>query len=176
MAQKNNTITLDIAKLLYIYGFALWITIITFNNINDPGTNIFFLNNMLEMNNFDLKKSVVGEGLLWRSLKLPYLATFMLWFIIAIELIIDYLMWRAFFSLLKDILAKKPASIETIDKVNIAFCWMLGLFASFITGGMWFGYWIHMGAFQMVHLTGIIMSVLGLILFNFQKKDSSESI
>jgi len=41
---------------------------------------------------------------------------------------------------------------------------------------MWFGYWIHMGAFQMVHLTGIIMSVLGLILFNFQKKDSSESI
>lgn len=155
MIKKVEVVSLNVGRLFYLYGFGLWMTIITLNNINDPGTNAFYINNMLEMNQFDLAKSDIGKGLLWRSLKIPYLANVLLWGVVLVELIIDFFMWRAFFRVLKDILRGRAISADTVSKVNVALCWMLGLFICFLTGGIWFCYWIYMGAFQMVHFTGL---------------------
>lgn len=147
--------------------------IITINNINDPDTNTFFLRNMLEMNQFDTEKSLVGKNLLWRSLSVPFIAELLLWGIVAFELIIDFFMCRAFISVLKDILKTGKLSDISIHKTNVALAWMIGLFSCFLTGGIWFAYWIHMGAFQMAHMTGIIICVLGVLLFNVKTKELS---
>lgn len=159
---------LNIGKLLYLYGFGMWMTIITLNNINDPETNIFYIKNMVEMNLFnDINDTNIGQGLRWRALHSTWLSHFLIWCIIAFELVIDFFMWRAFLSLLSDSWKGISATKKTINKVNVALSWMIGLFSLLITGGIWFAYWIHMGAFQMVHLTAIVWCILGFILFNF---------
>lgn len=87
----------------------MWITIITINNIFDPSTNIFFINKMITMSDFD-QTSKIGIGLLWRSIDSEishYISTSFLWLIVVVELVIDFLMWRAFFKLLKITYRKK---------------------------------------------------------------------
>ncbi|EMW3788477.1 DUF2165 family protein [Salmonella enterica] len=165
---------LNIGKLLYLYGFGMWMTIITFNNINDPETNMFYIKSMFEMSQFNSNESNIGQGLLWRAINYAWIDTFFIRFIIVVELIIDIFMWRAFFSLFNDVRKGIPATKKTIDKVNVALSWMIGLFSFLITGGIWFAYWIHMGAFQMVHLTAIILCVLGFIFFNMTDNKLSE--
>jgi predicted small integral membrane protein len=152
-------------KIIYLYGFGMWMTIITINNINDPTTNTIFINNMLEMNLFD-PASEIGNGLTWRSIYVSGLARVLLWGVILLEVIIDILMWRALFSVVRCAIKKKPLDWQIIGKVNLALSFMLLLFSLFITGGMWFAYWVHQGTFQMVHLIAFMISLLGLIFFN----------
>lgn len=154
-----------LAKIIYLYGFGMWMTIITLNNINDPTTNTIFINNMLEMNLFD-STSKIGNGLKWRSIHIDGLAQALLWGVIFLELVIDILMWRAFFSVVRCAFKKKQIDSQTLGRVNLALSAMLLLFSLFITGGMWFAYWVNQGAFQMVHLVAIMISLLGLIFFN----------
>ncbi|MFP1778099.1 DUF2165 family protein [Lonsdalea quercina] len=165
-----------LTKLLYLYGFGMWMTIITFNNINDPETNIIFIKNMIEMNLFKPEAGVgAGLQLLWRAIKAPYLAGILLWGVVIVELVIDFLMWRAFLSVLACAFRKEPLGLQTLKKVNLALSAMLFLFMMFITGGMWFAYWINQGAFQMVHLTAITITMLGLIYFNQDHFINNES-
>lgn len=58
---------LNIGKLLYLYGFGMWMTIITLNNIIDPETNAFYIKNMVEMNLFSVRESNIGQGLRWKA-------------------------------------------------------------------------------------------------------------
>ncbi len=39
----------------------------------------------------------------------------------------------------------------------------VGIWLFFMTGGFWFGYWLHMGAFQQVHMTLLIIGIASLI-------------
>lgn len=159
---------MNLSKLLYLYGFSMWMSIITFNNIVDPVTNTHFINQMINMSNFD-PDSNVGSGLLWKSIHIDYsstLSSIILWAVVCIEIIIDILMWRAFVKVLKSTIKKKELDESCIASVNLALCSFLGIFVMFITGGIWFGYWMHQGAFQLAHLTAIIISLLGLIYFN----------
>ncbi|MFQ1019011.1 DUF2165 family protein [Gilliamella sp. CG13] len=165
----------NLSKVIYLYGFAMWMTIITFNNIIDSGTNTLFIEQMISMSNFN-PDSVIGSGLLWKAIPLNYaspIASFILWFVVIVEIIIDVLMWRAFFKVLKLTIQKKQLDENCIACVNLALCSFMGIFVLFITGGIWFGYWMHQGQFQLAHLISIIISLLGLIYFNQNRSSIS---
>lgn len=147
---------------IFLLGLSVWMTLITLNNINDSGTNTLFIKQMLNMSLFD-KESGIGTNLLWRSMNTYWLPSAMLWAVVAYETVIDIAMWRAVVKCLRHLLKNEEINEKTRASINIALTIFMGLFLMFICGGMWFGYWMHQGPFQMVHVMGIILSMLGLI-------------
>ncbi|KZX70653.1 hypothetical protein A3712_00315 [Vibrio sp. HI00D65] len=152
-------------KIIYLFTFSLWMTFITLNNITDPETNTSFIKNVLTMDLFTVG-SGVGEGLLWRAVNLPFLPNVLLWGVITLEAVIDFLMWSAFFLYLSDLIKKRDLRDKTLNYINLSISAFMSVFTCLLCSGMWFGYWMHQGSFQMVHLLGIIISILGYIMFN----------
>ncbi len=155
----------NLPKLVYLYGFGMWLTIITINNISDPLTNIIFIERMVSMSLF-VADSNIGSGLRWRAIDVSWLPVTLFWLVVIAEVIVDILMWIAFVRVLRQVFRKQALSQQCLNSINLALSAYMLLFFTLITGGMWFGYWIYQGAFQMVHLTAIIISLLGLIYFN----------
>ncbi|WP_278808275.1 DUF2165 family protein [Obesumbacterium proteus] len=155
---KNKSLPL----FIYLLGITLWMTLITINNINDSGTNTLFIKQMLTMSLFD-KDSGIGTDLLWRSIDFSWLPATMLWGVVIYEVIIDIVMWKTIFKCMSQLKKNNVFDESTRMSINISLTFFMGLFLIFISGGMWFGYWMHQGPFQMVHLTGIILCMLGLI-------------
>ncbi|MDE1330414.1 DUF2165 family protein [Vibrio aestuarianus] len=155
----------NLPKLFYLTIFTIWMTLITVNNINDSGTNTLFIKQVVSMSLFE-KGSGIGDGLLWRAIDFDKLASYLIDCVILLELLIDILMWATIYNLIKDIFNSGNLSTKTINLFNYAICAWMSLFGGFICIGMWFGYWMHHGAFQMVHITGLIVGGLGYLIFN----------
>jgi predicted small integral membrane protein len=144
-------------------GLTLWLGLVTLNNLNDFGTNKALITRMLTM--VDLVHDPVrGNGLEWRAMPAS-MATLTLIGVIIYEIVAVALLARA--AVLQWRRARGLHSgIATTQQTNLALGIFIGLFLIFLCGGMWFGYWIYIGAAQQVHFTGLIIGLLATLLVN----------
>lgn len=144
-------------------GLGLWMTVITLNNITDFGTNRALIAKMLTMSDL-VSDPVRGNGLEWRAMPAGWAVPALIG-VIAFELVICALMWRAFGQLIRHQRGHidGAAAIRACNQGLLAFC---GLFLLFFIGGMWFAYWIYLGAAQQVHFTGLMLGMLLALLVN----------
>lgn len=149
-----------------LLGLAIWMSLVVINNITDSSTNQYLIGQTLSM---ALVKddSVMGNGLEWRALD-PGQANVVLNLVVAIQLIIAALLWRAAICYLgmlgNDAEAYRRRAYNSAIVALVAFC---ALWMGFLCGGLWFGYWMKQGAIQQVHFTLLLIGIGGLVLINF---------
>ncbi|MFG3342869.1 DUF2165 family protein [Glycomyces sp. NPDC048151] len=144
---------------------AAWLTLVVTNNINDFGTNRSLIAGMLTMDEL-AADDVFGNGIEWRAMP-EGLAVPALIGVIAYQLLSIVLLWRGAVFAIKTLVRREPAlAAPALRAANLGLTALAGLFAVFLCGGMWFGYWMKMGPVQMVHLTGLIISILAVIVVN----------
>jgi len=147
-------------KILATGGLAAWLTLAAANNVIDPRTNTHLLSEMMAM--AELKRdAVLGQGLLWRSVSSAALPRAILRLVIALQIGIVVLLWRAAY-----LLGFGEHGAAAVAAANLA----LGAFASlwffFLCGGMWFGYWMKMPQVQQVHMMLLLVSLAAMALIN----------
>lgn len=154
-----------LAKTIVLTGMALWMSVIVFNNIFDPGTNIYNIENTITLN---LLKDdpVLGIGLKWRAWPSQY-AGILLYLVIAYQLITISLFWISsyrYLSVLRNTLREEKA----IKTTNITLTLFSIEWFFFLIGGSWFGYWIKQGPITGVHIN-MLLFTLALFIFINQK-------
>jgi len=141
---------------------SLWISIAVLNNATDRTTNSFYLSQMTSMAAIHSDTSS-GSGLLWRAIDLPWVGPALLYFVIVLQLCTAVLLLRAAVLHLQVLFGRKVSSDVANQAATIALSAFVGIWLFFMTGGFWFGYWLHMGAFQQVHMTLLIIGISSLI-------------
>jgi predicted small integral membrane protein len=148
---------------------AAWLTLVVTNNINDFGTNRALIAGMFTMDELDAD-TVLGNGIEWRAIP-EGLAVPALIGVIAYQLLTIALLWRGAVFAIRALLRREPAlPARALRAANLGLSAFAGLFVVFLCGGMWFGYWMKLGPVQMVHLTGLIISILAVIVVNLQPR------
>ncbi|GAB3128222.1 hypothetical protein GCM10027160_53570 [Streptomyces calidiresistens] len=146
-------------------GITVWLSLIAINNITDFGTNRALLEQTISME--ALKEDPLrANGLEWRampeSLAVPALIA-----VIAHQVGTVALMWRAVATGVR-VLRRKGGTglVDFLRHTNHSLVAFLGLFIGFLVGGLWFGYWMHLGPVQQVHLTLLIIGALVAVVVN----------
>ncbi|MDT3398053.1 DUF2165 family protein [Streptomyces sp. B1866] len=142
---------------------SLWLGLVALNNIDDFGTNQDLISRMLTMR--ELKESPVnGNGLEWRAMPDSLAGPTLIGVIVYEVLIVALLAWAAAGQWRRAL--GRPAGMAVTRRTNIALGAFAGLFVLFLCGGMFFCYWIYIGAAQQVHFTGLILGLLTALLVN----------
>lgn len=153
-------LTLLQLKTLVTAGLATWLSMAVGNNIIDPGTNIHLLTQMMSM--AELKQDgVLGQRLLWRRVEAAWTVRLVLLLVIFAQVAVALLLWRATF-----LLGWTPDAKAAVSAANLGVGSFAGLWFVFLTGGMWFGYWMKMVPVQQVHMALLAIAVATLILIN----------
>lgn len=158
---------INLPKTIVLAGLASWISLIAFNNITDPGTNISLLGQMFTMEAIK-SDAVMGNGLEWRALS-QHLAGPMLVTVIILQVAIAALLWRAAALFARHLLQTEEETIpvRAIQAANLGLAAFMSLWFFFLCGGLWFGYWMKLGPVQGVHFTLLMVTVLALLLINY---------
>lgn len=155
-------------KTLFLFGLALWFSLAILNNIADPGTNTYLIGQMMSM---DLVKDdpKMGNGIEWRALLAPMLPTGILRIVVVVQIAVAALLWIAVYKFAMTWI--RPPTSASIAEATVFGTIGLGAFAAiwigFWSGGMWFGYWMKTPQIQQVHMTLLIMSMVGFMAVNY---------
>lgn len=153
-------IVLTQAACMVFWG--LWLALAAFNSCVDSATNRTLLANMISM--AEIKPGeALGQGLLSRAVRDPGTSSVMLKSIIVAQLLIALAMATAGGNFW--VSGGDPASVRIAGYALLAFG---SLWAFFLLGGLWFGYWIKTPQVQQVHFTLLLGSLLTFIVINFK--------
>lgn len=137
---------------------AAWLTCAVTNNIRDPGTNRHLLGLMVRMELLD-DDPEMGNGLRNRAVLNVAFPRLALRCVVAVQVVIAVGLWLAFCALTLSCFGLlDPKSALAIFRGALAAFALL--WAVFLCGGMWFGYWIKMGQVQQVHLLLFLISTI----------------
>jgi predicted small integral membrane protein len=151
------------AKVVLVFGVALFYTLVVFNNVTDYGSNYEFVRHVLMMDS-----TFAGNHGMWRAINSPGLHTAFYLAIIAWEFVTMLLCWWGGFRL-ATMLSASAGDFQSAKGLAIA-ALTLGLLmwlVAFLTvGGEWFLMWqskIWNGqeaAFRMFTVVGIVLLVV----------------
>jgi len=174
MKEENNKLTL--VKTILITGIAVWMSIIALNNISDPGTQIYLLSKMYSMELFK-QDPIMGKGLLSRAINWPGMAVITLFIVVIYEIVSVTLLWRAAISYMFILKSNdKKVEFNALKRANLALSCLLFLWLFFMCGGLFFGYWLGMGAVQTVHVHLLIVTLIAFIFMNFDSDSLKKSV
>jgi predicted small integral membrane protein len=151
-----------LACAVVVSGLAAWLSLAVANNIRDRQTNIVLLGRMMRMDEL-LEDTELGLGLRQRAIirgsRLPSLS---LSIVIVVQIVIAALLWRGAALLWLTLIGGDV--FAAINAATLAVCAFTALWFAFLTGGLWFGYWIKMPQVHQVHLTLLTISIGTLVL------------
>lgn len=150
-------------KFFLLFGLGSWLIIACRNNILDPNTNIILLTNMVVME--DIKNNNLGKGLLPRAWKNGNKVKYILKSIIILQALISIGLLFSAFLFFHSIFKADSYQIAT-QLANCSLLSFCSLWFTFLCGGLWFGYWIHMNSVQTTHFILLIIGFLSLGLIN----------
>ena len=130
--------TLRAAKVVLIFGVALFYTLVVINNLTDYNSNFQFVRHVMTMDS-----TLPGNHGMWRALNSPRWQTAFYVCVIAWESIVMMLCWWGGFRLIRTISA--PASVFSQAKrtavVALTLSLLMWLIAFLDIGGEWFLMW-----------------------------------
>lgn len=150
-------------RAVLLFAFAAWLTIAVVNNIRDRGTNVFLLGVMFRM--ALLKEDAnMGNGLKHRAIDDVRFHGRMLSFIVACQIVIAAALAFAGAATAAAWLGRPFA--DPAASANLALAMFVSLWLFFMSGGLWFGYWMKQPQVQQVHMTLVLMAIGMFILVN----------
>lgn len=151
------------ARALLFFGFAGWMAVAVVNNIRDRTTNVFLLGIMFRM--VLLKEDPnMGNGLKHRAIDDVRFHGRMLTFIVCCQIVIVLALGVAGLANAAAWLGSPFASPAGTG--NLALALFASLWFFFLSGGLWFGYWMKQPHVQQVHMTLVLMALGMFVLVN----------
>jgi hypothetical protein len=83
--------------------------------------------------------------------------------VVAVQIIVALLLWIATAAILAWWFGVMNRDVA-LATANIAIVGFLGLWTSFLCGGLWFGYWMKMPQVQQVHLSLFTIALIAFVL------------
>jgi len=152
--------TLDAPRALLFTGLGLWLLIAVLNNIIDRGTNVFLLGIMFSMRLLK-EDPQMGNGLKHRAIDDTRFHAVALTVIVAIQFVV---VAALLFAGLNYLLSWTGAPLSDPRGTGNAAAMAFGaLWLFFMSGGLWFGYWMKQVQVQQVHMT-LLLFTFGLVV------------
>lgn len=145
-------------------GLASWLSIAVYNNVRDAGTNLHLLGLMVRM---DLVRQdpEIGKGLLYRARQRPSFPANLLRAVVVGQTVVALLLWIAAIVVIERLCGL--AGRETaVGVAHLALAAFVGIWTTFLCGGLWFGYWMKMPQVQQVHLSLFTISLIMFVLID----------
>ena len=153
----------DFPRAVMFLATGLWLAIAVFNNIVDRGTNVFLLGIMFSMNL--LKEDPdLGNGIKHRAIDSKSFHSGVLTFVVIAQIAIVILLLIASANYWASWL--DAPFVDARGMGNLAMIAFVGLWLFFMSGGLWFGYWMKQSHVQQVHMTLVLFSIGMLVLVN----------
>ena len=151
---------LRITKILLVFGVAVFLTLVVFNNVTDYGSNYQFVRHVLMMDS-----TFPGNTAMWRAINSPALHTAFYLSIIAWEFLAMSLCWVGGARMLR---ARRYSAAECERSKSVALMGLtvnlvMWLFAFLSVGGEWFLMWQskswngQAAAFRMFTVVGVVL-------------------
>jgi predicted small integral membrane protein len=150
--------------LFLLGGMALWLSLIAFNNATDFSTNRTLIGDTVSMKAI-IADHAAGRGLEWRALPRGFAGP-MLTVFITYQVLTAAFMWRAVLTGSRLLGGSRRDLAAFVRHANQSLMLFAGMFLGFLIGGLWFGYWMHLGPVQQVHFTLLIVGALLALLVN----------
>jgi predicted small integral membrane protein len=148
----------------YLLFLGAWLGLAAFGNIVDRGTNRALLQTMLSMKLIK-EPPVMGTGIWSRAVNTAAISNSLLWVIVIVQVLIALLLSWAGFAI-----STQGINSITLEMAHIALGLFGGLWAVFMTGGLWFGYWMKTWHLQLAHMFLMVFTLLGFLLLNMQPR------
>lgn len=148
---------------IIICGYGLWFSLAVFNNITDFQTNRFLIGKMIGMEEIKDDPNL-GNQIQWRALHGKHWATIIFSGVVLYQVLAAFKLILVGIALVEITMTGNTLSNEILQQVNIALLMMLILWFGFLTGGLWFGYWMKMPQVQVVHILLVLITIMCLIL------------
>ncbi|MGD9919502.1 MAG: DUF2165 family protein [Paenirhodobacter sp.] len=150
-------------KAVLMTGLAVWMTVAALNNATDPATNMTHLRTMLSMDQL-IADPVFGNGLEWRSWG-GFPIGVLLAAIITWQAATALALWVAAVTMIR---AAGTAALapRATRRATLALTMFMAMWLVFLSGGLWFGYWMKQGPIQGVHFTMLGVALLSLLFIN----------
>lgn len=155
------------SRLVIVLGLAVWLSIAVINNLTDPGTNRILLGHTISM---DLirPEEALGAGLVWRAWPAQW-STVVLYLVDTIQIVCSTSLWLAALSYAKAFSLNDAQTLPVArNRALLALSLFVLLWMFFISGGLWFGYWLKQGAIQTVHMTLVLIGISALVFVQIQ--------
>ncbi|QCI68455.1 DUF2165 family protein [Phreatobacter stygius] len=149
--------TLILAQVIAVFGFALWSTLAFINNISDFKGFAHAVGVTMSMALLD-QQPAIPTPLRRRAITNPALAKAALGLIALWQLATAILFWLSGVQFLLGEAAMAKGS------ATLALAALTGLCFGFLLGGMWFAYWIRQDALQLSHIGLLIASLAATVL------------
>lgn len=150
-------------RALLLLAFAAWLAVAVINNIRDRGTNVFLLGVMFRMTLLK-EDPQIGNGLKHRAIDDVRIHGRMLSFIVAVQIVVAAALAFAGAATAAQWLGR-PLTDAT-GAANLALALFASLWFFFMSGGLWFGYWLKQPQVQQVHMTLVVMAIGMFVLVN----------
>lgn len=156
-----------ICKIVFIFLFSFYMTLVTLNNLTDYNSNFEFVKHVLLMDS-----TFKDNQLLWRSLSSPSIHTTFYIGLILFEFIISVLGWIGCFIMIKNFKkkaivfhnSKRIAIVSLLLSLIMWFCFFIAI------GGEWFLMW-QSSQWNGLAVARPMFSIVAIILFYITKKD-----
>ncbi len=152
---------------LLLIGISVWFTLAIFNNITDPGTNIFLIGQMMNMDLLSEDQNM-GNGIQWRAIRSGNIHKLVFTSVVLIQIVVAMLLWKAVVTYA--LIFNDPVTADTIANAilsaNTGLTAFTALWIGFWCGGMWFGYWMKTPQIQQVHMALLILSAAIFLIIN----------
>ncbi len=155
-------------QALPVLSAGIWLLLAAFNNLTDPGTNVRLLVRMMTME--DIRRdNDLGLGLLQRAISDTKFIPAFLKAIAYVQIVIAASLILSSLGLVASVMEVVWISrLDILMITNLSIFSFFTLWAFFLIGGLWFGYWIKMGIVQNVHFVLILYSILLMIVVNLK--------
>lgn len=148
----------ELPRSAALIAIAVWLSIAVTNNRRDKSTNVLLLGTMFRMDLLRDEK-ILGQGLSDRRVEGDGLARAALAWVIRAQFLIAFLLWGAAALSVGDWLGLSDPTLARAA-INVAIGAFFALWTTFLSGGLYFGYWIKTPHVQQVHFTLFMISLL----------------
>lgn len=149
-------------KLILLAGLALWISIVSLNNLIAFRNGVFALGQIMRMALFE-QAPAIQTPLLARKVEKVFWHRAVLAVVLIAEIISALLLWSAVAAL-----AGAGFVADPIAQANLALSAFMATCFVMLIGGSWFAYYIRQDNVQLLHFVLIGVSVLGLLAVNLR--------
>ena len=156
--------SLLLLKLVLILGLAIWVAVVTINNITAFRGGVASVGAMMSMRLFD-QAPAIDSPLLKRRVASPVWHRLIYGIVLAVEGLVAILLCYAAIGLANAVLGIIDVT-DAVRRANLALSAFLTMGFIMLLGGTWFAYYIRQEGMQLTHLLLIVIGIVGALFMN----------
>lgn len=156
--------SLFLFKLVFICGLALWLAVVSINNLTAFRGGVASVGALMGMQMFD-QAPAIDTPLLKRRVVSPGWHRLVYGFVVAIELAVVILLGYAALGFVGAMFGTLDVA-DAILRANLALIGFVAMGFVMLLGGAWFAYYIRQEGMQITHLVLIGVGMIGALVIN----------